>query len=257
MPAPDEEATCLPAHARLAVGVNGQCVVPQALVNLLLQARNAYDWPAGTGATASQLAIINLVALVQRQLTALNPSTAHSIVVDVSTWAGNNSRSHGQILAASSAHRAQMYTAISRLITPGEECGGFDMLCSLPGIGLVIATKVFRFCVPREGAAVDRHASYFFNSLQVAGRGAATCFAREWNDRYHISSRLATYTGSKYARNKIEYFASYLPILACITQAMNALGAFYTCAAQALGKAWTPADVEMAAYYWWARNGPS
>ena len=148
-----------------------------------------------------------------------------------------------------------MQAAISDLIAPGKERAGIDALCSLPGISLVIASKIFRFCSPNQGAAVDRHASYFFNSLQVVGRGAATHFAREWANGRHTSSRLAIYAVANYTRNKAEYFEAYLPTLACIAQAMNANQAPYTCAAQNLQKNWRPADVEMAAYYWWACKG--
>lgn len=148
-----------------------------------------------------------------------------------------------------------MQAAISGLITPGQECVGIDALCSLPGISLVIASKIYRFCAPTQGAAVDRHASYFFNSLQVAGGGNATRFAREWANGRHRTSRLAIYTLSGYVHNKAEYFSAYLPTVTCIAQALNAIPAPYTCAARNAPMTWTPADVEMAAYYWWATNG--
>jgi hypothetical protein len=192
---------------------------------------------------------------VNRYLAALNPAGAHAIVVEVSEWAGNNANSHANVVAASPARQAQMYAAVSDLLVPGKESGGIEALCSLAGISLVIASKIFRFCAPKQGAAVDRHASYFFNSLQVIGRGAATHFAREWANGRHTSSRLAVYTAANYARNKAEYFEVYLPTLASVAQAMHASQTPYRCAAQNLRKNWTPADVEMAAYYWWACHG--
>jgi hypothetical protein len=113
----------------------------------------------------------------------------------------------------------------------------------------------FRFCSPQHGAAVDRHASYFFNSLQVIGQGNVSQFARQWANGRHTTSRLAIYNQAGYMRNKAEYFTSYLPILSSIAQAMNAIPAQYTCMATNHQMNWTSADVEMAAYYWWALNG--
>ncbi|MFZ2629331.1 MAG: hypothetical protein WAX67_10695 [Rugosibacter sp.] len=185
----------------------------------------------------------------------LTPANALAIVEAVSLWAGNNTNSHAQIVGAPPKQQVQMQAAISCLINPGQECTGIDALCALPGISLVIASKIFRFCSPNHGAAVDRHASYFFNSLQLIGGGTATRFIREWATGRHTTSRLSIYNQSNYAHNKAEYFLAYLPTLACIAQAMNATPALYTCAARSTQMNWTPADIEMAAYYWWATNG--
>ncbi|MCO6414090.1 MAG: hypothetical protein J5I92_15230 [Thiogranum sp.] len=198
---------------------------------------------------------MNLEATVRADLANLTPANALAIVVAVSLWAGNNANAHAQIVGATSAQQVQMQTAISCLTNPGQECTGIDALCTLPGISLVIASKIFRFCAPNRGAAVDRHASYFFNSLQLVGGGAAARFVREWASGRHTTSRLAIYNQSNYTHNKAEYFLTYLPTLACIAQAMNATPALYTCAAQNIKMSWTPADIEMAAYYWWATNG--
>jgi len=254
MPQPND-APSLPAGVLLTHAANGQCSPSQPLINLLLQARNGYDWPAGTGAAHSQQTILNLKATVRAHLANLTPANAHAIVVAVSLWAGNNANSHAQIVGALPVLQAQMQTAISCLVNPGQESAGIDALCALPGISLVIASKIFRFCSPNQGAAVDRHASYFFNSLQVVGGGATTHFVREWSNGRHATSRLAIYNQSNYTRNKTEYFLVYLPVLLCIAQAMNANAATYTCAARNIQMNWTSADVEMAAYYWWATNG--
>lgn len=224
-------------------------------MNLLVTARSTYDWPAGTGSAASQITILNLEAAVNGYLMALNAANAHAITVQVSAWAGNNANAHAQIVGATPAQQAQMQAAVSDLITPGRECVGIDALCTLPGISMVIASKIYRFCAPTRGAAVDRHASYFFNSLQVAGGGNATRFAREWANGRHTTSRLAIYTLSGYVHNKAEYFSTYLPTITCIAQVLNAIPALYVCAARNAPMNWTPADVEMAAYYWWANNG--
>lgn len=254
MPEPND-APCLPPGTTLSRFADGRCSLSPPLVQLLLQARSGFDWPAGTGPGECQTRILNLEATVNGHLMALAPATAHDIAVEVSSWAGNNANAHAHIVGATPAQQAQIQAAITALITPGRECVGIDALCNLPGISLVIASKIFRFCSPRQGAAVDRHASYFFNSLQVVGAGTATNFAREWANGCHTASRLATFSVAGYSRNKAQYFESYLPTLACIARAMNAIPAPFMCAATNLSRRWTPADVEMAAYYWWACNG--
>jgi hypothetical protein len=253
--APPNDAPSLPANIVLTRAANGQCSPSQELINILLQARSGYDWPAGTGAAQSQQTILDLEATVRAHLANLTPANALAIVVAVSLWAGNNANSHAQLVGALPVQQVQMQTAISCLVHPGQECAGIDALCALPGISLVIASKIYRFCSPNQGAAVDRHASYFFNSLQVVGGQAATHFVREWANGRHTTSRLAIYNQPNYAHNKTEYLLAYLPILSCIAQAMNANAATYTCAARNIQMNWTPADVEMAAYYWWAING--
>jgi len=135
-----------------------------------------------------------------------------------------------------------------------------DSLADLPGIGLVIATKIFRFCCPAVGAAVDRHASYFFNSLDVVSSGQdrrkALAFRREWATGAKSTSRLATYTPSGYLWNRDQYAGRYLPFLSSIASSLNDLKVPFMCAATGKQMAWRPTDIEMAAYYWWARNGP-
>lgn len=252
---PPNDVLCFPPGVMLTLNPNGQFVPSQPLVDLLLQARSNYDWPAGTGAHLSQRTIINLVAVVKADLLHLTNVSAHAIAVAVSNWAGNNANAHTRIVAATPAQQNQMQAAIACLLLPGQECAGINELCTLPGISLVIASKIFRFCSPNDGAAVDRHASYFFNSLQVTGVGNATHFVREWANGRHATSRLAIYNRANYARNTAEYFETYLPVLRSITQALNAIPAPYTCAASMGQMHWTPADVEMAAYYWWARRG--
>ncbi|HWX26463.1 MAG TPA: hypothetical protein VNZ53_03380 [Steroidobacteraceae bacterium] len=226
-----------------------------ALANLFVAARSNYDWPSGIGAAASQTTIINLEASVSGYIAALSAANAHRVVVDASRWAGNNASSHQQIVAASAVQKATMHVAITNLLSSTTACAGIDALCGLPGVSLVIASKIYRFCCPSIGAAVDRHASYFFNSLRIAGGGFATYFARQWSNRRHVGSRLAIYSATGYNHNKVEYFQTYLPRLAGIAHELNSSGNQYRCASTGLLKAWMPADVEMAAYYWWAVNG--
>ena len=253
MPVPND-APSLPPGTTLSRAA-GAYAPSLGLTQLLVQARSNYDWPAGAGAAASQQRIANLEALVAARVTALNPTTAHQIVVDVSSWAGNNANSHALIVGASPAQQGTMQGATLDLITPTRTSFGINALCALPGISLVIASKIFRFCSPQIGAAVDRHASYFFNSLPIVGHSHGTNFLRQWANGRHTRSRLAIYSGHGLSLNRDEYLDSYLPLLGCIANALNAAGAQFHCAATGLMQNWNAADVEMAAYYWWASNG--
>lgn len=253
MPAPNDTQD-LPLGAEI-VPLEGQYTPSQVLVQLLKAARSGYAWPTGTSAFESQQNIINLETSVANRVAALNPNSAHSIIVDVSYWAGNNTNSHTAIINVSDDEKLIMQAAITKLCNQGSEQEGLELLCNLPGIRLVIASKIFRFCSPLRGAAVDRHASYFFNSLPVTNNGMTTRFIREWSTGNHTNSRLSIYSQRNYFLNLNEYVGNYLRLLNNIASSMNSLRIRYVCAATNLEKKWTPADIEMAAYYWWAQNG--
>jgi len=221
-------------------------------------ARSAYDWPAGTGATESQQTILALGADVAQWMQGLNKEIAHHIVTKVSKWAGN--RKHNAVVQATPVVREKMPKALLLFNAPDGPANAIDTLVDLPGIRLVIASKIFRFCCPPVGAAVDRHTSYFFNSLEFISpegrRDRATNFRREWSHSRHTASRLAIYTQASYTRNLDEFVAVYLPLLCSIANTLNAIPAPYHCAATGEQKNWCPTDVEMAAYYWGACNAP-
>jgi hypothetical protein len=82
---------------------------------------------------------------------ALNAANAHAITIQVSAWAGNNAKSHAQIIGATLAQKTQMQAAISDLITPGRECAGIDALCTLPGISTVTICKFKHSKLQRNG----------------------------------------------------------------------------------------------------------
>jgi hypothetical protein len=249
MPAPNDTR-----DLHQGVMLNDLYIPSPDLVKLLVIARNNYDWPSGTGAMESQQIIRNLEANVADYISTLNPHDAHTIITDVSKWAGNNDHAQTAINNASFDKKVDMQKAISYLLHD-QVINGLDALCNLPGIRLVIASKIYRFCSPRVGAAVDRHASYFFNSLLIEGKGNACHFKREWNDNDHVTSRLATYTPHNYILNRNEYVETYLPILTRIADYLNTQSLLFHCAATKKDSHWTPADVEMAAYYWWACYG--
>ncbi|UVL59931.1 hypothetical protein LOY54_18025 [Pseudomonas sp. B21-032] len=223
------------------------------LVDLLLTARHGYAWPLHDSNACSQQRIINLESQVAAWLDPLTPTTAHLIVLNVSAWAGNQANIH-QLIAQATAHERQlMQNALQLCSSPNSLTAGLHALCQLPGVSLVIASKIYRFCQPVKGAAVDRHASYFTNSLSPPG--VQTEFLRRWSTANHDRSRLETFNAPDLNRNLNHYIDAYLPLLDGIAAAMNATGHYFQCAASGHLQQWTPADVEMAAFYWWACNG--
>ncbi|MCU7247289.1 hypothetical protein [Pseudomonas koreensis] len=248
------DAKCFPAGVGLNTGIASGLVMPSSdLVLLLTNARQDYDWPFGTGKVKSQRRVIELEKKVVHLLKSLNEASAHKIICKISWWAGNNLRAKIRIRNASALEKKAMLRAIQICLTVGREQEGIDALSKLPGLRLVIATKIFRFLRPLEGAAVDRHASYFFNSLSVSGVG--TAFIREWSGKARTSSRLAAYTAANHRRNLSEYIDVYLPMLERMANVLNIMKHAFECPVTGFKTDWTPADVEMAAYYWWARNG--
>ena len=238
---------------------DGGLDISQALADLLVSSRNNYDWPAGTGARESQNAIIELEHNVEDLLRGLDPARIHQIIKKVSLWGGNNANAQRRIEGASREDQVRMRDAIRHIMNRFTLKRGLDELSMLPGLRLIIATKVFRFCCHTWGAAVDRHASHFFNSLQIVGPngtcGLSTDFRREWSNGKRKSTRLAIYSSAGHRLNCVEFVDAYLPLLTQIAESLNILGATYRCAVTGINKSWRPADVEMAAYYWWARKG--
>lgn len=234
----------------------GAFAVSHPLVALLVAQRKAYDWPQGTGAVLSQATIIALENAIAGFMGAFTPFTAHSIALLVSHWLGNNVPAHQNIERYTPANKAALQSSISQLGAPSTLGAGLTGLSALPGIAIITATKIYRFCFPGVGGSLDRHASYFFNSLPLIGppgtRPFATAFQREWSIGAHTTSRLAVYTAADQVLNLSRYINQYVPVLTGIAAALNAAGITYTCAATGLAKPWRPTDVEMAAYSYWA-----
>lgn len=179
---------------------DGRLCVSAQLVELLVTSRSEYDWPKGTGAEESQRRVINLETQVADWLTEADAPRAYAIVQAVSKWGGNRKK----INTDSTEARAGMWSAIYRLLNVATLKDGLDALSRLPGLRLVMATKIYRFCSPNVGTAIDRHTSYFFNSLEVVSadgaRRKATSFKREADGKH--TTRLAAYTDSSYAHNR-------------------------------------------------------
>lgn len=257
MPPPKDSE--LPAGVSISELPNDTLSVSDKFIELIVASRSNYDWPKDTGVAESQKTIIDLETKVANWLVRLDSTNAHAIVREVSNWGGNNKESQAAIDAATPATQALMINAIRQILIATVLRNGLDKLSELPGLRLVMATKVYRFCCPNIGAAVDRHASYFLNSLEVVRpngtRRKAANFRREWANGRHTKSRLAIYNDTYHRTNRDEYLDVYLPLLAKIAESLNRLGVTYTCAATNQSKTWRPVDVEMATYYWWACNG--
>lgn len=257
MPEPNDSS--LPQGVALHRLTDDAINLSNELVALLVGARNEYEWPSGKGRVESQKTIIELEEDVSALINEANIESAHIVFQRVSEWAGNNAKAHIAIVEASADTKMKMQNCLRLLSNPASQNLGMDRLAEIPGVNLVIASKIFRFCCPQTAAAVDRHASYFFNSLDFFSHemlpGKATHFRREWSDGKHATSRLATFTPGYFKVNRNEYFDVYLPLLHNIAAKLNSLQEFYECAVTGQLKNWRPTDVEMAAYYWWARNG--
>jgi hypothetical protein len=220
------------------------------LIDLLVRAREEYRWPFSDSAHDSQVTIIELEALVRDWfLKDLTPQNALGIICHVSMWGRNNVTAQLAIENADDDTKQRMADAIALL---SSNVGlALDRLTEIPGMGFVMATKTYRF----------RHASYFFNSLEVRQPDGsvrkATNFRREWSNGRHTTSRVAAFRARSLAQNRDEYIRvdAYLPFLSGLAGWLNSEGITFTCAATGEAKLWRPADIEMAAFYWWAQNG--
>jgi hypothetical protein len=225
------------------------------LADLLLEAREQYVWNART-AKESQKDIIRLENETARRLASLDGENARWIVQEVSRWGGNNERAIRAVASGSAEQNRKLAELISRLLTPASIKDTLRELTKQPGLRLVMASKIYRFCCPQAGAAVDRHSSYFFNSLAMQDETGqlrvSTQFKREWTNGKHRTSRLAIYTDSNCDANLNEFSITYIPLLRAIADALNSKRGGFLCAASGARRPWRATDVEMAAYFWWS-----
>jgi hypothetical protein len=203
------------------------------LVYLLSEAREQYVWGA-EAASESQKIIVRLESETAHRLADLHSDNAQWIIQEVSRWGGNNETAIRTIASASQEQKRTFARLIGQLLTPGSTEHALRALTEQPGLGLVMASKIYRFCCPQVGAAVDRHSSYFFNSLSVHDETGKlrVCarFRREWANGKGRTSRLAVYTDSKRDANLREYCAAYLPLLKAIADALNSQKDGFLCA---------------------------
>jgi hypothetical protein len=256
MPPPNDAPTFSTGTHLIESDLDGFLVSPP-LGDLLSEAREQYVWSAQT-ALESQGNIARLERETALRLADLHGDNAQWIIQEVSRWGGNNERAVRTIASASPEQKQTFANLISQLVTSDSTEYALRALTRQPGIGLVMASKIYRFCCPQSGAAVDRHTSYFFNSLsvrcEVGKPKVCTRFTREWADGRHRASRLAVYTDAKCDANLKEYCSVYLPVLGRIADALNSQRGGFICAINRTKRLWRPADVEMAAYFWWAKR---
>lgn len=183
----------------------GQIDIPKELSELFVKARSNYEWPDGIGATESQKRIIELEKSTANSIESLSPDNAKSIIERVSEWGGNNKNSQNAITHANMQVRSLMSDIIEKIKDIRFLYNCLDRLSSLRGLRLVMATKVYRFCCPDIGAALDRHTSYIFNSLRIINKEGivryCTEFKREWSTASHKTSRLAIYQENSHKFN--------------------------------------------------------
>jgi len=259
MPAPND-ASVFGSELHILASEGGTLRLSDRLVELFVQSRERYAWPKKQTAEDSQKKIVDLEKQVHILTANLDGENAQLIVQEVSEWGGNNAKAKHAISCASHAQKQEFARLFSELLTPSATKSALQGLTVQPGVDLVMATKIYWFCVPRVGAAIDRHCSYFFNSLwdrRVLGAPRACAqFRREWANGKHRATRSATFSKAGPEWNLHQYLDTYLPLLAAIADSLNSMVGGFRCTASQNTKAWRPADVEMAAYHWWSRNGP-
>jgi hypothetical protein len=259
------DATVLGSNLHIRKDAEGAISLSGELADLLVHARSDYSWPKQCSPRRSQQRIIDLETDTHQRIESLDDDKAHWIIQQVSLWGGNRARAQSDLDHVPPAQKKEFAGLVQALLSPQSFEKALSGLSAKPGLHLVMATKVYRFCWPQGGAAVDRHCSYFFNSLDsmdADGKRTKCChFRRQWDGkrtRAGPSSRLAIYdaSGRGHGANLREYAHCYLPLLSAVAASLNGLGLTFTCAATGAKKGWRPADVEMAAYQWWSRNGP-
>ena len=254
---PPNDAPAFSIEIRLIEFDRKELHVSELLADLLSEAREQYVW-AAIAASESHESIVRLESETTQRLAELQGDNAQWIIHEVSRWGGNNEKAIRMIASASPEQKRTYAQLIGQMLIPGSPEHALRALTEQPGLGLVMASKIYRFCCPWVGAAVDRHSSYFFNSLSVDdeadGLRACTRFKREWANGRRRASRLAIYTDSKRDANLKEYCATYLPLLRAIADALNSQRGGFVCATSKTRRPWRPADVEMAAYFWWSQR---
>lgn len=238
---------------------NGELELPQVFVDLLVTSRTNYEWPSGAGVQDSQKRIWELENRIKEFRVDLTVTKSKKIVEEVSLWAGNNKKAQDKISKATPATQNIFLKVLQNIHKKDQIKKNLNTLSSLPGLRLVIASKIFRFCAPEIGASIDRHASYFFNSLSLTSSTMnefCTNFKREWSTGKHNTSRLAIYQKGSHEHNLSEYCEKFLPLVQEIADALNSKNIFYFCHATRTNRPWRACDIEMATYYWWGCHGP-
>ncbi len=259
MKPPQQDPEAFPGNTQILVSPQGEFIPSTSLVDLFVQGREAYQWRDSP--SSSQQSVLDVEQEVSNLIKNLTPERARAIVSVVSHWEANNANSQRTMDDADPDICVKMQDGIKSLLRARSTAGSLDRLCQLPGLSLMMASRIYRFCCPGDGASLDRHSSYFFNSVPIrscsARSGFATEFRREWSTEKRTTSRLAIDRPNLYRKNLTEYVQVYLPLLTRLAQFLNEHKVTYSCAATGQQKQWRAADVEMAGYQWWSENGRS
>ena len=255
MKPPQQDPEAFPGNTQILVSPQGEFIPSTSLVDVFVQGREAYQWRDSP--SSSQQRVIDVEQEVSNLVTDLTPERARKIVSVVLRWEGINGNSQGIIDDAGPDICVEMKSCIRSLAC--ATAGSLNRLSQLPGLTLVKASRIYRFCCPDNGASLDGHSSYFFNSVPIrscsARSGFATEFRREWATEKRTTSRLAIDRPNLYRKNLTEYVQVYLPLLTRLAQFLNEHKVTYSCAATGQQKPWRPIDVQMAGHQWWSENG--
>ena len=255
MKPPQRYPEAFEGNTQILVSPQGEFVPSTSLVDLFVRGREAYQWKDSP--SPSQQRVIDVEQEVSNLVEGLTPRSAREIVSVVLRWGARDGDSHRIIDDAGPDTCLEMERCIRSLAC--STTGSLDRLSQLPGLTLLQASRIYRFCCPGNGASIDGHTSYFFNSVPIrscsARSGFATEFRREWSTEKRATSRLAIDQPNLHRRNLTEYVQVYLRLLTRLARFLNEHEVTYRCAATGQQKTWRPTDVEMAGYQWWSEKG--
>lgn len=255
MQPPQRYPEAFDGNMQILVSPQGEFSPSTGLVDLFVRGREAYQWKDAP--SPSQQRVIDVEQQVSNLVENLTPERAREIVSVVLRWEERDGHSHRIIDDAVPDTSVEMERCIRSLAC--STTGSLDRLSQLPGLTLLQASSIYRFCCPGDGASIDGHSSYFFNSVTIrscfARSGFATEFRREWSTEKRTTSQLAIDRPNLHSRNLTEYVQVYLRLLTRLARFLNKHEVTYRCAATGQQRPWRPTDVQMAGYQWWSENG--
>jgi len=189
--------------------------VSNPLADLLSEAREQYVWGAKS-ASESQEIIVRLESETARRLADIHDDSAQWVIQEVSRWGGNNLTAIRTIASASPEQKRRFADMIGWLLTSGSTEHALRELTKQPGLGLVMASKIYRSAV-RISAQPLTGIPHTFSTpyLCVRERNAESLYwiRQGVANGKHKASRLAIYTDPKRDANLKEYYTTYLPSL--------------------------------------------
>lgn len=101
--------------------------------------------------SAGQRAVLDLEQGVRIRLTDLDAESVMWIACAVSEWGGDNQKAIEVVLTATPEENKHLAELIGRLLSPSTAKSAIFELTAHPGIGLVMASKIYRFCCSEGG----------------------------------------------------------------------------------------------------------